>query len=263
MTEKERLPLDDKMPELERWVLHRLHEIDVIVREDIAKFDMSHLIMVLHNFCNTDLSAFYLDIRKDSLYCDGTANPRRRAARTVMEQVFNHLAVWLAPILCFTAEEAWLARFGDAAMSIHLQTFPAVPAMWHNEVLAKKWAEIRAIRRVVTGALECARSDKKIGAPLQAHPYVYMTAEHKKFLQGIDLAEISISSSLTVKEAAPPSDAFTLSDIPHVGVVVTLAEGKKCERCWQVLPEVGGHADHPDLCNRCHTVVTKDHKAAA
>jgi len=252
-----------EMPELERWVLHRLYEIDSLVQEDLAKFDIGHLLTTLHTFCNSDLSAFYLDIRKDSLYCDGADTLRRRAARTVMEQIFNHLTVWLAPILCFTAEEAWVGRFGEAGGSIHLQTFPKVPTSWQNEGLAQKWAEIRTVRRVITGALERARAEKKIGAPLQAHPHVYLTQEQKVLLQDVDLAEISISSSITLTVGAPPENAFTLADVPAVGVVIGLADGKKCDRCWQVLPEVGAHADHPDLCNRCHDVVTKGRKAAA
>jgi isoleucyl-tRNA synthetase len=254
MTETERL-LVEEMPELERWVLHRLHEIDGTIRADLAKFELGHILSTLHNFCNADLSAFYFDIRKDSLYCDRPDTPRRRAARTVMELVFNHLTIWLAPILCFTAEEAWLAQVGDSADSIHLQTFPKVPLGWQNEALAKKWAEIRNIRRVITGALEKARNEKKIGAPLQAHPHVSLTGEQKRLLQGVDLAEISISSSLTLQEAAPSEGAFTLPEVEGVGVVIELAEGKKCERCWQVLPEVGTHTNHPDLCNRCHDAV--------
>jgi isoleucyl-tRNA synthetase len=252
-----------EMPELERWVLHRLHEIDATVREDLDKFDVSHLLTTLHNFCNSDLSAFYFDIRKDSLYCDRADSPRRRAARTVMEQVFKYLTVWLAPILCFTAEEAWLARFGEAADSVHLQTFPKVPGEWKNEALAKKWSAIRAVRRVVTGALEKSRNEKKIGTSLQAHPHVYLTKEHQNALTGTDLAEVSISSSVMLTVAAPPSDAFILPDMPDIGVIVGLAEGKKCDRCWQILPEVGAHADHPDLCNRCHDAVTNGRKAAA
>jgi isoleucyl-tRNA synthetase len=262
MSDAERLPVDE-MPELERWVLHRLHEMDAVIHDDLAKFDVSHLLTTLHNFCNTDLSAFYFDIRKDSLYCDRADSIRRRAARTVMEQVFHHLVVWLAPILCFTAEEAWLSHFGEKTDSVHLQTFPTVPAEWRNDGLATKWVEIRTVRRVITGALERARTEKKIGAPLQAHPHVYLTAEHKKHLAAIDLAEISISSSLTLKEAAPPEAAFTLPDIAGVGVVVELAEGQKCERCWQVLPEVGAQAGHPDLCKRCSDAVNFGRKAAA
>jgi isoleucyl-tRNA synthetase len=256
MTDAERIT-PAEMPELERWVLHRLYEIDATLRDDLEKFDLGDAAMTLYNFCNTDLSAFYFDIRKDSLYCDTPDTLRRRAARTVMEQVFNHLVVWLAPILCFTAEEAWISRFGEDTGSVHLETFPAVPTVWKDDALAQKWADIRAIRRVVTGAMELARNEKKIGAPLQAHPQVYVTNKHKILLDGIDFAEISISSALTLIEATPPAEAFILPDVEGIGVVIGLAGGKKCERCWQILPEVGTHEEHPDLCCRCQNAVTK------
>ncbi len=256
MTASERIS-PSEMPELERWVLHRLYEVDASIRADLKVFDLGHMASTLFNFCNTDLSAFYFDIRKDSLYCDDANAPRRRAARTVMELIFNHLVLWLAPVLSFTSEEAWLSRFGQDAESVHLQTFPEVPSKWKNDALATKWAEIRTLRRVVTGALELARNEKKIGAPLQAHPKVYLKPEQKKLLEGTDFAQISICSALTLIDSAPPAEAFTLPDVEGVGVVVGLAEGKKCERCWQILPEVGTHKDHADLCTRCHTVITK------
>jgi len=262
MSDVEHLPFAE-MPELERWVLHRLQEIDTVMREDMAKFDINHLLTTLHNFCNGDLSAFYLDIRKDSLYCDRTDATRRRAARTVMEHLFNHLVLWLAPILCFTAEEAWLARFGAKSESVHLQTFKAVPAEWKNDKLAQKWTEIRALRRVVTGALEQARKEKKIGTPLQAHPHVYLSKEQNALLQDTDFATICISSGITLKESAAPEGAFALSDVAGVGVIVELARGEKCERCWQVLPEVGKQPKHPELCIRCDDAVTHIHKQAA
>jgi isoleucyl-tRNA synthetase len=262
MSASEHLP-QAEMPELEQWVLHRLYEMDVSVRADIAKYDFNHMLTTLHDFCNGDLSAFYFDVRKDSLYCDRPDSTRRRAARTVMEHVFNHLVTWLAPILCFTAEEAYLRRHGDAGTSVHLHTFPAVPKEWRNEMLGQKWDKIRAIRRVVTGAMELARNEKKIGSSLQAHPHVYLKPEQKALLDSLDLAEISISSSITLTVSAAPAGAFTLPDVPEVGVVIDIAKGMKCERCWQVLPEVGEHADHPDLCHRCHDAVTHLRKVAA
>ncbi|HUY69145.1 MAG TPA: class I tRNA ligase family protein, partial [Alphaproteobacteria bacterium] len=258
MSEKERLP-HGEMPELERWVLHRLAELDEIIRADIAKCDFNHMLVELHNFCAVDLSAFYFDIRKDSLYCDRHDAKRRRAARTVMEHVFNYLVVWLAPILCFTAEEACLARHGDQNDSVHLHTFPEVPKAWLNPDLAEKWDKIRTIRREVTGAMELARNEKKIGSSLQAHPRVYLTAEEGALLDGLDFAEICISSAITLlrdeKRAADPANT--------ISVTIEPADGKKCERCWQVLPEVGTHANHPDLCNRCHDAVLNSRKEAA
>jgi isoleucyl-tRNA synthetase len=236
-------------------VLHRLHELDAIVCEDAVKFNFNHMLIELHNFCANDLSAFYLDIRKDSLYCDRPDSLRRRAARTVMELVFDHLVTWLAPLLCFTAEEAYLARHPGTEGSVHLLTYKQVPPQWKNKALAVRWEKIRSIRRVVTGAMELARNEKKIGSSLGAAPIVYVDAEGAQLLKDLNFAEICIASSLTLKDEAVPEEAFKIQDVPNVGVVMALATGKKCERCWQVLPEVG--RDHPDLCNRCAEAVKK------
>lgn len=259
MGEKERVKVSE-MPELEKWVLHRLYEMDKVVREDCKKFDYSNMLMELHNFCTTDLSAFYFDIRKDSLYCDRPDSIRRRSARTVMEILFDHITTWLAPLICFTAEEAYLARHPGTDGSVHLLEYPKVPSDWKNEALSKKWEQIRDIRRVVTGAMELARNDKKIGSSLGAKPQVYISAEQAKCLEGLDFAEISISSGIAIHQKPAPEGAFTLNDVAGVGVVINLAEGKKCERCWQILPEVG--RDHPDLCRRCEDAV-KNSKAGA
>jgi len=264
MSVSEHVPTAE-MPELERWVLHRLFELDGIIRADIKKFDFNHMLTELHNFCSVDLSAFYFDIRKDSLYCDRPDSKKRRAARTVMEHLFNHLAVWLAPILCFTAEEAWLARSGSAEDSVHLQAFPKVPGEWKNEALAQKWEQVRAVRREVTGIMEFERQNNKIGSSLQAHPHVYpLKPDQQSILKGLN-AEICITSDLTIhslEETRVLKDKF-LATSEHIGVVIELASGKKCERCWQVLPEVGTHPDHPDLCNRCHDAVLHLRKEAA
>ncbi len=258
-----------EMPELEQWVLHRLHEIDGIVRADIQKYDFNHMLQTLHEFCNTDLSAFYFDVRKDSLYCDRTDNTRRRAARTVMEHIFHYLTTWLAPFLCFTAEEAYLMRNPSSNGSIHMQVFPVTPKEWHNVELGKKWVEIRNIRRVVTGAMELARSKKEIGSSLQAHPYVYFSGAsglrdvYQELLRNVNFAEVCISSDITLSEDKAPVEVFVLpGDLEVVGVIVKEAQGNKCERCWQVLPEVGKQK-HPDLCLRCDDAVTHLRKAAA
>jgi len=245
------------MPELERWVLHRLAELDGRVRRSIEDFDFHALFTELHNFCAVDLSAFYFDVRKDALYCDAALSPRRRAARTVLDAVFSCLTAWLAPVLCFTAEEAWLARADLRDHdSVHLRTLPDLPADWLDPALAAKWDRIRALRRVVTGALEIERAEKRIGASLQAHPTVYASADYVAAMKGVDLAELAITSAATLIEGAAPEGAFALAEVPAVGVVSGLAEGRKCERCWMVLPEVGRHPDHPGLCDRCHCVVT-------
>ncbi len=253
--DSERLPAAE-LPELERWVLHRLWELDGTIRRAIEDYDFHTLSTALHNFCAVDLSAFYFDIRKDSLYCDRPDDPRRRAVRTVLDILFDHLTVWLAPILCFTAEEAWLARHGDGPdVSVHLQTFPAVPEGWRDDALAARWARLRDLRRVVTGAIELKRGEKQIGSSLQAHPVVHAGADEAELLRSLDFAEICITSGLTVETGAAPDGAFTLADVPGVGVVVASADGHRCDRCWRVLPEVGTVAAHPDLCNRCADAV--------
>jgi len=246
------------MPELERWVLHRLYEMDRGLRQACDGFEFHPFFVALHKFCTNDLSAFYFDIRKDALYCDPADDPARRAARTVLDILFDHLTAWLAPFLCFTAEEAWLSRFGDGAAkpaSVHLRTFPEVPESWRNEALAEKWAKVRMLRRVVTGALELERAEKRIGSSLQAAPRVYAPRALAEAVEGLDFAQICITSDIAVAVGAPPTGAFTLSEVAQVGVVPAPAAGEKCARCWRVLPEVGGDPAAPELCGRCATAV--------
>ncbi|MGD9616902.1 MAG: isoleucine--tRNA ligase [Alphaproteobacteria bacterium] len=253
-----------EMPELERWVLHRLAELDMTVRQAIADYDFHGMFTALHNFCAVDLSAFYFDIRKDRLYCDAADDPARRATRTVMDRTFDCLARWLAPILCFTAEEAWLARPGAAPdRSIHLELFPEVPEAWHDPALGARWAELRDLRRVVTGALEVDRAAKRIGSSLQAAVELYVPETLLAMLRGVDLAELCITSAGTARVGPPPDEAFTLPEVPGIGVVVRLAEGARCERCWRVLPEVGHVHGHDDLCRRCVDVLDRGEPAPA
>ncbi|TXH38797.1 MAG: isoleucine--tRNA ligase [Rhodospirillaceae bacterium] len=252
-----------EMPELDRWVLHRIAELAAKTRQTADSFDFHPWFTELHNFCAVDLSAFYFDIRKDALYCDAPSSISRRAVRTVLFELFNALTAWLAPVLCFTAEEAWRHRpwkdgqgkDADDAESVHLRLFPEAQAAWRDEALAARWAKLRDLRRVVTGALELARADKKIGSSLQAMPVVHLTEEHRNLLDGLDLAEIAITSGITLSAEPAPADAFTLPDVPGLAVVVALADGDKCERCWRVLPEVGQDHDHPTLCHRCGDAV--------
>ncbi len=252
--EVERLAFE-QMPELERWVLHRLSEIDALLRRCCADFDFHTLYVALHAFCAVDLSAFYFDVRKDSLYCDPIHSVRRRAARTVLDEIFSCLTAWLAPILCFTAEEAWIHRFPGPEESVHRRLFPDLPSAWRDEELAAKWEVIRRLRRVITGALEVERRAKRIGSSLQAHPTVYAGVESVAALDGQNLAQIAITSAATLVQGAPPEGAFCLDEVPGVGVVPGLAEGERCARCWQVLPEIGQQPDHRDLCRRCADAV--------
>ncbi|MEM8622778.1 MAG: class I tRNA ligase family protein, partial [Pseudomonadota bacterium] len=252
-TEEERVPVEE-MPELERWVLHRLAELDDEVRARYRAFDYDGVFSRLFAFITSDLSAFYFDVRKDSLYCDAFDAPKRRAARTVMDALFQRLTTWLAPILVFTMEEVWLARFPGEDSSVHLQDFPETPAAWRDEALAAKWAKVRAARRVVLGALEIRRRDKEIGASLEAAPCLILAdPDMAAVARSVDMAEICITSGFELREGEPPAEAFRLDD-PAIGVLFKRAEGKKCLRCWKILPDVGQHR-HPGLCLRCDQVV--------
>ena len=254
--ESERLG-ESEMPELERWVLHRLWELDRLLRRACGDLQFHPLFTELHNFCAADLSAFYFDIRKDSLYCGRADSPTRRAARTVLDRLFDHLSAWLAPFICFTAEETWLARNPGAGESIHLRQFPEVPEDWRDDVLAGKWLLIRDVRKVVTGALELARADKKIRSSLQAAPVVFADSRYHEVLKGVDWPEICIASGVEVKAfdkhcADNNADLFSLpQEVPGVAVEVRLAEGEKCQRCWKILDDVGGDSDYPEVCGRC------------
>ena len=255
----------DEMPELERWVLHRLWQLDRHLRQACDDFQFHPVFAELHNFCAVDLSAFYFDVRKDSLYCDPAHAPKRRAARTVLDEVFNCLTAWLAPFLCFTAEEAWQARYQEGGEeeteeSVHLRTFPDIPEAWRDDDLAEKWAKIRNLRRVVTGAIELERKEKRIGSSLQAHPVVYANSEDIALFDGLDAAELFITSDARFIPDSGPKNSFSLDDVSDAWVVAEKADGEKCGRCWKVLPEVGQDADYPDTCGRCAEVVRQSDK---
>jgi isoleucyl-tRNA synthetase len=245
-----------EMPELERWVLHRLWAIDRTIMPAIRRYDLLTVYQQLYRFCETELSAFYFDVRKDVLYCDRPDSDRRRACRTVLDQLFHHLTAWLAPIVCFTAEEAWWARGTGPERSVHERLFPQVPEAWADQALADKWAKVRKVRRVVTGALEREREAKRIGASLQAHPTVQIADDAlAAAVADVDLATVCITSAITVERGEGPDDAYRLDEVPGVAVVPGLAEGGKCQRCWQVLPEVDRDPKAPETCPRCADAV--------
>ena len=238
------------MAELERLMLHRLAELDVEVREAYARFDTKRVVARLSAFLATDLSAFYFDIRKDALYCDAPSSRRRLDALTVVEHVFRCVTLWLAPILVFTAEEAWLSRYPDA-ISVHLEAMPDVPQAWRDDALAEKWSHVRAIRAVVTGALEIARANKEIGSSLEAAPEVLLaTEELRASLVDVDLADVCITSGLSLGAGEGPGDAFRLPDVPGVAVVFRKAEGRKCARSWRIASDVGSDPEFPDVTPR-------------
>jgi isoleucyl-tRNA synthetase len=241
----------ERMPELERLMLHRLGELDTLVRRAYADFDYKRIFAALNAFMTSDLSAFYFDIRKDALYCDPISSVTRRSALTVIEHLFRATVTWLAPMLPFTAEEAWLARYPSADGSVHLEQFPEIPSSWRNDMLAEKWRKVRTVRRVVTGALEIERAAKRIGSSLEAAPMVYITNPQLfEAVVDIDLAEISITSAATLVETEGPADAFRLEDVAGVAVEVRRADGKRCARSWKILPSVGSEPGFPDVTPR-------------
>ncbi len=239
------------LPELEQWVLHRLSELDEKVRTGFDAYDFQGVFQAIFTFATVDLSSFYFDVRKDALYCDGDTL-ERRATRTVLDILFHRLTTWLAPILVFTMEEVWLERFDGADSSVHLTDIPETPEAWRNDALAAKWSNIRAARRVVTAALEIQRTEKVIGASLEAAPTVFVAdAELAEVLKSIPFNDICITSTITITTEAAPSEAFTLADVDGIAVQFAKAEGAKCGRCWKILPDVGQHS-HAQTCGRCN-----------
>ncbi|MGD0639594.1 MAG: isoleucine--tRNA ligase [Roseiarcus sp.] len=239
------------MGELERLMLHRLAELDVKVREAYADFDYARVVAALSAFMNADLSAFYFDIRKDALYCEAPSSVKRRGALEAIDHIFRAVTLWLAPILVFTAEEAWKAR-DPSARSVHLEQFPLVPAEWRNDALAAKWETIRRIRSVVTGAIEIARANKEIGSSLEASPRLYVSdAGLLAALEGVDLAEVCITSDIAIeRSASAPEGAFRLADTPGVAVVVERAKGIKCARSWRYFDPETADPEFPDVSPR-------------
>jgi isoleucyl-tRNA synthetase len=241
----------DAMPELERLMLHRLAELDGLVRKAYADFDYKRIFAALSSFMTSDLSAFYFDIRKDALYCDPISSVKRKASLTVIDHLFRCTVTWLAPMLCFTAEESWLSRYGVDAKSVHLETFPEVPAAWRDDKLAEKWRKVRIVRGVVTGALEIERAGKRIGSSLEAHPIVHVSnQELYEAVVDCDLAEICITSAATLVEDQGPANAFRLPDVAGVAVLPNLAEGTKCARSWKILNTIGADPQFPDVSPR-------------
>ena len=238
------------MPELERLMLHRLAELSELVNKGYDNFDFKRIVRSLLDFMVVELSAFYFDIRKDALYCDAPSSMRRKASLVVVRHLFDNLVTWLAPMLPFTMEEAWLERYPDAP-SVHLEQFRDVPGEWRDDALAAKWRKIRQVRRVVTGALEIERKEKTIGSSLEAAPVVYVAdADLRAAIADRDMAEICITSGITVEAAAAPEGAYRLDDVADVGVVFARAGGTKCARSWRYTDDVGSDPEFPDVSAR-------------
>lgn len=235
----------DQTPELEQYMLHQLHRLCDLHQQCVNQFDIRRFYAELHNFCSSQLSSFYFDIRKDSLYCDASSAVRRRATQTMMHYLFNFIVRLLAPVLSFTAEEAWQIHTKTVTLdnnSIHSQPFLTPDPIWQNDALEKKWEDIKSARSAITNALEQARAEKKIGSSLEAHVHIYANA--LPCLPDL-LNELCITSGLEHHQTTPPKDAIVDG---VYAIRIELAKGHKCERCWKTLEEVT--PAHP-LCTRC------------
>jgi isoleucyl-tRNA synthetase len=268
-TEEERVTDYAKMPELERLVLHWLFELDGEIREHVKNYEFGKLAHRLHNFCTNELSAFYFDIRKDSLYCDRPDSDKRRACRTILAHLFDCLTAWLAPILAFTAEEAWEHRPSGLGKenSVHLRAFPVIPASWKNSELEDKWQKINYVRTLVLAALELKRQDKFVGSSLEGNAVITVKKGYAEILKGVDIAEICIVSGAEMNQN--DESKFTKQDTEEYArelvhsvknVEIKKAEGTKCSRCWKILPEVGSDKEHKDVCLRCADAVRHHEK---
>ncbi|MEP6869940.1 MAG: class I tRNA ligase family protein, partial [Novosphingobium sp.] len=249
------------MPELERYVLALLAKLDATLRTAVDAFDFNTYVRALTDFCNEDLSAFFFDIRKDSLYCDAATDPKRMAYRTVLDTLVHALVRYAAPVLVFTAEEVWGTRFADAG-SVHLLTWPEVDAGLSDESLIGIWDRVRAVRSAILSDIEPFRAAKKLGSGLQADVRVAVADENERqLLAAKDLAEIAIVSSVSLHVLGAPGDStyfgdreakITPDEISHVPVWTTVTTHHKCGRCWRHLPDV---TEDGALCSRCDNVV--------
>ena len=237
-SDKERVKRDD-MPGLEKWALHRLAELDTVVREGYRAYDFKAAFHALLNFCVVDLSAVYFDIRKDSLYCDAPSSVRRRAYRTVLSEIFDRLATWYAPVMVFTCEEAWEQRYPGKG-SVHLQQVPKTPDGWLDSAVAGKWDAIFRVRKAVTEALEVERREKRIGSSLEASVEVSVPAALLKAFDGEDPSEIFITSGARLSAAAGET----------ISVASSRAAGVKCARSWKYFDPKTADPAFPDITSR-------------
>ncbi len=245
-------PIDEsEFPELEKYLLHRLWEVDQVVQKCVSTFNFHLMFTTLLNFCSSDLSAFYFDIRKDTIYCDSKESVQRRSTRTLLNIIFNHLVRWFAPSISFTSEEAWKAMGNKE--SIHLQDFLQCKNEYEDNQLNEKWSLIKNIRKVATGAIEKVREEKIIRSSLEAHIDIFVSAESYKKLEKVMFDEITITSSFSLYVIDEKSKGFSIEDISDVIVKASKVSGEKCQRCWKYEAKL----INDEVCNRCNTVIFK------
>ena len=225
----------DKWPELERFMLHQIFILNKNFKGYFKEYNFHKLYRELLNFCSLDLSAFYFDIRKDTLYCDDIKSPLRRTCINLLSLVLDILLKWFAPILSFTTEEIFQIINQGKNSSIHLETFPNIPSEWKNENLFQKWKKLKIIRNVANAAIEVKRSTKDIGSSLEADVEIYLGDEYLKLVKDINLSEYFITSIANAKPITANDKLFKLEGVTDVSVLVKKAKGEKCSRCWKIL----------------------------
>lgn len=247
----------EQMDELDRYALYELQDLIRKIRQAFDKFEFHRVYYALQNYCVVDLSSFYLDILKDRLYTAPAASRARRSAQTVIHTILQTLLKLMAPILSFTAEEAWLQMLHRPSPSVHMELFPEADPKLQDEVLARRWEKIQAIRNEVLRALETARRDKVIGHPLDARVLLSLPPELENEFKGEEdlFRTVFIVSAVSFEPAANLTNPIEGVDIPGLKLQIGTAPGEKCERCWVRSEEVGHFPDHPRICGRCHTAV--------
>ena len=241
----------EKWPELERFMLHQIFLLNKNFKEYFEEYNFHKLYKELLNFCSLDLSAFYFDIRKDTLYCDDIKSEQRQACIKLLSLILDILLKWFAPILSFTTEEIFQIINKEKNSSIHLENFPNIPSKWKNEKLNEKWEKLKIIRSVVNAGIEVKRSKKDIGSSLEADIKIYLNKDYLDLVKDINLSEYFITSKVEVKSMTDDTKIFKLNAIPNVGVIVEKAKGEKCSRCWKIIG---------DLCKRCSSVLSNRSK---
>jgi len=239
-----------ELSELDQYVLSQLEELKKEVLENYKIFEYQKVFSAIFNFCTNDLSSFYFDIKKDALYCEAQDSHIRKSTRTVLDKLFYNLLSLLAPILCFTAEEAWQSRLGKES-SVHEVDFPALESNLINEDLTKKWELYKQLRKAINGAIEVKRKEKVIGSSLEASVMLYSIKSFNE-IDSDTLKNISIISELTILNESPPESSYISESDKDVGIVVKKVDGNKCERCWKYYPNL-----FKDMCARCEQVVCK------
>ena len=240
---------ENKFPELEKFLLHRLWEVDQIVNNCVKNFNFHLMFTTLLNFCSNDLSAFYFDIRKDVIYCDSKSSINRRSSRTLLNIIFNHLVRWFAPSISFTTEEAWKAMGNKT--SIHLEDFIDCNTSYQNGEINTKWILVKNIRKVATGAIEKLREEKIIRSSLEAHLDIYLGKEILSKVNDVKFSEVTITSSYNLYPLEENSDGYEIEDLPDIKVVASKVKGMKCQRCWKYENKL----IHDEICIRCDDAV--------